>query len=34
MKFINKLQKSSSRYYNFLGKTVKGFLSCEMPEMW
>lgn len=24
MKYINKLQKSSSRYYNFLEKTVKG----------
>ena len=23
MKYINKLQKSSSRYYNFLEKTVK-----------
>lgn len=32
MKYINKLQKSSSRYYNFLEKTVKGIRAYALSS--
>lgn len=32
MKYINKLQKSSSRYYNFLEKTVKGMRAYALSS--